>query len=104
MTDILIGERTLQSVLKEHSGNLVRTGCPNVVCTLLPEHWRSNKSLPLAFKVVALGEVKDGTKVTLSAGSNDNLCAELKNNVAFMENQVASFTDFRFVGRSGRGE
>lgn len=104
MTDILIGERTLQFVLKEHSGNLVRTGCPNVVCTLLPEHWRSNKSLPLAFKVVALGEVKDGTKVTLSAGSNDNLCAELKNNVAFMENQVASFTDFRFVGRSGRGE
>lgn len=75
-----------------------------MVCTVLPAHWRSNKTLPVAFKVVALGEVGDGTLVTVRAGNDENCCAELRNSTALMKNQVAKFNDLRFVGRSGRGE
>lgn len=80
------------------------TGSPHLVCTVLPAHWRSNKTLPVAFKVVALGEVGDGTLVTVRAGNDENCCAELRNSTALMKNQVAKFNDLRFVGRSGRGE
>lgn len=104
MSDILTGERTLSAVLSDHPGELVRTGSPNFVCSVLPSHWRSNKTLPVAFKVVALGEVKDGTKVTITAGNDENFCAELRNSTAYVKNQVAKFNDLRFVGRSGRGE
>ena len=58
----------------------------------------------MAFKVVSLGETKDGTMVTIAAGNDENYCAELKNNTAVMKNQVARFNDLRFVGRSGRGK
>lgn len=71
---------------------------------MLPTHWRSNKTLPVAFKVVALGEVPDGTLVTVMAGNDENFCGELRNNTAIMKNQVAKFNDLRFVGRSGRGK
>lgn len=74
------------------------------VCTTLPTHWRSNKTLPIAFKVLALGEVMDGTIVTIRAGNDENFCGELRNCTAVMKNQVAKFNDLRFVGRSGRGE
>ena len=104
MSDILTGERTLSTVLSEHPGELVRTGSPNFVCSVLPSHWRSNKTLPVSFKVVALGEVKDGTKVTIYAGNDENFIGELRNYTAYMKNQVAKFNDLRFVGRSGRGE
>ena len=104
MNDLLLGERTLSSAMNEHPGELVRTGSPNFVCSVLPSHWRSNKTLPVAFKVVALGEMKDGTKVTIAAGNDENYCGELRNSVAFMKGQVAKFNDLRFVGRSGRGE
>ena len=104
MTDILTGERTLSAVLSEHPGELVRTGSPNFVCSVLPSHWRSNKTLPVSFKVVALGEVKDGTRVTIYAGNDENFSAELRNCTAYMKNQVAKFNDLRFVGRSGRGK
>ena len=104
MTDILTGERTLSTVLSDHPGELVRTGSPNFVCSVLPTHWRSNKTLPVSFKVVALGEVKDGTKVVIHAGNDENFHAELRNNTAYMKSQVAKFNDLRFVGRSGRGE
>lgn len=80
------------------------TGSPHLVCTVLPVHWRSNKTLPVAFKVVALGDVGDGTLVTVRAGNDENCCAELRNSTALMKNQVAKFNDLRFVGRSGRGE
>lgn len=83
---------------------LLSTGSPHVVCTVLPQHWRSNKTLPVAFKVVALGEVGDGTLVTVRAGNDENCCAELRNSTAVMKNQVAKFNDLRFVGRSGRGK
>ena len=98
------GERLLNEVMNEHPGELVRTGSPNLVCSALPTHWRSNKTLPVAFKVVALGEVSDGTLVTIRAGNDENYCPELRNAQAIMKNQVAKFNDLRFVGRSGRGE
>ncbi|XP_064614352.1 runt-related transcription factor 1-like isoform X2 [Liolophura sinensis] len=104
MTELVAGERSLSSVLSDHPGELVRTGSPNFVCSVLPSHWRSNKTLPVSFKVVSLGEVKDGTKVTIMAGNDENFCAELRNCTAYMKNQVAKFNDLRFVGRSGRGK
>ncbi|XP_069184386.1 runt-related transcription factor 1 isoform X3 [Procambarus clarkii] len=104
MGDCWWSERALTELLGEHPGELVRTGSPNFVCTILPPHWRSNKTLPVAFKVIALGEVGDGTLVTVRAGNDENFCAELRNNSALMKNQIAKFNDLRFVGRSGRGK
>lgn len=98
-------ERALAAAMGEHpGGELVRTGSPCFVCTVLPSHWRSNKTLPVAFKVVSLGDVADGTVVTIRAGNDENFCAELRNSTAVMKNQVAKFNDLRFVGRSGRGK
>ena len=31
--------------------NITQTGSPCILCSPLPSHWRSNKSLPTAFKV-----------------------------------------------------
>ncbi|XP_045196266.2 runt-related transcription factor 2-like isoform X3 [Mercenaria mercenaria] len=102
--DVFPGDKSLSSVLGEHSGELVRTGSPNFVCTKLPSHWRSNKTLPVPFKVIALGEIKDGTKVTIACGNDENYTGELRNSTAYMKNQMAKFNDLRFVGRSGRGK
>jgi runt-related transcription factor len=55
MTSDILAERTLGDFMSEHPGELIRTGSPLFVCTVLPPHWRSNKTLPVAFKVVALG-------------------------------------------------
>ncbi|RXG55042.1 Runt-related transcription factor 3 [Armadillidium vulgare] len=85
------------------SGDLVKTGAPNIVCSVLPHHWRSNKTLPTSFRVVSLCPVQDGTIVTIKAGNDENFCADVRNNSAIMRNQVAKFNDLRFVGRSGRG-
>jgi hypothetical protein len=52
---------------------------------------------------VALGEIADGTVVVIRAGNDENYCCELRNHTAVMKNQVAKFSDLRFVGRSGRG-
>lgn len=103
-TEDFLRETSHRQALAEHGGDLVRTGSPAVVCTCLPTHWRSNKALPAAFKVIALGDVADGTAVTLKVGNDENPCAELRNNVALFRNQVAKFNDLRFIGRSGRGE
>lgn len=54
--------------------------------------------------MIALGEIVDGTVVTVKAGNDDNYSGELRNGTALMKNQVAKFNDLRFVGRSGRGE
>ncbi|XP_065155701.1 segmentation protein Runt [Atheta coriaria] len=94
----------MQDALQEYHGELVQTGSPSILCSVLPTHWRSNKSLPIAFKVVALDDIQDGTVVTLKAGNDENFCAELRNCTAVMKNQVAKFNDLRFVGRSGRGK
>ncbi|XP_014215288.1 protein lozenge-like, partial [Copidosoma floridanum] len=97
-------ERLVGEAQAEHPGELVRTGSPYFLCSQLPTHWRSNKTLPVAFKVVALGEIGDGTIVTVRAGNDENCCAELRNSTALMKNQVAKFNDLRFIGRSGRGK
>ncbi|OXU26267.1 hypothetical protein TSAR_004506 [Trichomalopsis sarcophagae] len=94
----------IHDALRACHGDLVQTGSPAILCSPLPSHWRSNKSLPVAFKVVALDEVSDGTLVTISAGNDENFCGELRNCTAVMKNQVAKFNDLRFVGRSGRGK
>jgi hypothetical protein len=104
VSDILTGERVLNTVLSQHPGEFIRTGSPNLVCTALPTHWRSNKSLPVTFKVVALSAVPDGTVVTLSAGNDENMCGELRNATTTMNDQQAKFNDLRFIGRSGRGK
>ncbi|KAK2106190.1 hypothetical protein P7K49_015704 [Saguinus oedipus] len=54
--------------------------------------------------VVAMGDVPDGTVVTVMAGNDENYSAELRNASAVMKNQVARFNDLRFVGRSGRDQ
>ena len=56
------------------------------------------------YQVWALTDVKDGTKVIIQAGNDDNYCAELRNSIAVMKGGVAKFTDLRFIGRSGRGK
>ncbi|KAJ8341744.1 hypothetical protein SKAU_G00340350 [Synaphobranchus kaupii] len=94
--------RTMVEIIADHPAELVRTDSPNFLCSILPSHWRCNKTLPIAFKVVALGEVSDGTVVTVMAGNDENYSAELRNASAVMKNQVARFNDLRFVGRSGR--
>lgn len=102
--DIWWAERCVHQAHQEHPNELVRTGSPYFLCSALPNHWRSNKTLPVAFKVVALGDIHDGTIVTVQAGNDENYCAELRNYTAVMKSQVAKFNDLRFVGRSGRGE
>ncbi|XP_058885418.1 runt-related transcription factor 1-like isoform X2 [Acipenser ruthenus] len=99
-----ITDRSMVEVLADHPGELVRTDSPNFLCSVLPTHWRCNKTLPIAFKVVGLGDVPDGTLVTVMAGNDENYSAELRNATAAMKNQVARFNDLRFVGRSGRGK
>lgn len=97
-------DRMCQRAQEEFPGELVRTGSPYFLCSALPTHWRSNKTLPVAFKVVALGsDILDGTLVTIRAGNDENFHGELRNCTATMKNQVAKFNDLRFVGRSGRG-
>ncbi|CAD5207541.1 unnamed protein product [Bursaphelenchus okinawaensis] len=81
-----------------------RTASPEVFCSALPNHWRSNKSLPHPFTVLILYPVPDGTKVTVTAGNEENCCPDIKNNVAEVTQQMARFTDLRFVGKSGRGK
>uniref|UniRef100_A0A336KDR2 CSON008731 protein n=1 Tax=Culicoides sonorensis TaxID=179676 RepID=A0A336KDR2_CULSO len=89
---------------QEYPNELIRTGNPYFLCSALPNHWRSNKTLPVAFKVVALCDIMDGTVVNVRAGNDENYSAELRNNNAVMKNGVAKFNDLRFVGRSGRGK
>lgn len=46
------GDRSMVEVLADHPGELVRTDSPNFLCSVLPTHWRCNKTLPIAFKVL----------------------------------------------------
>ena len=104
MSDIMMAaEYSLRRTLHEHTGDLVVTTNPHIICSRLPKHWRSNKSLPTPFRVVSLVPVPDGTRVSLCAGNEERPYAELKNALAIMQNQEARFNDLRFLGRSGRG-
>ncbi|XP_029168927.1 segmentation protein Runt-like isoform X2 [Nylanderia fulva] len=96
--------KAIYEALRTCHGDLVQTGSPSILCSTLPSHWRSNKSLPVAFKVISLDEVTDGTVVTIRAGNDENCFGELRNSTAVMKNQIAKFNDLRFVGRSGRGK
>ena len=105
MEDPFLSDHIITELLGEHPApEFTATGCRSFYCTTLPNHWRSNKTLPVAFRVVAATEVADGTMVTVRAGNDENFCAELKNNCAVMKNRIAKFNDLRFVGRSGRGK
>jgi RUNX transcription factor Lozenge len=97
-------ERMVMRAQEEFPNELVRTGSPYFLCSALPNHWRSNKTLPVAFKVVALGDIVDGTLVSVRAGNDENYHGELRNHTAPIKNNVAKFNDLRFVGRSGRGQ
>ena len=33
-------EKSVEDLIQEHAGELVRTGSPNVLCSALPTHWR----------------------------------------------------------------
>jgi len=101
--DVMVPDHLLQDFFGGE-GELVQTGSPCILSSPLPNHWRSNKSLPIAFKVFTFQEVPDGTLVTVRAGNDDNYCGELRNHTAVMKNGVAKFSDLRFVGRSGRGK
>ena len=46
----MVPDHLLQDFFGEQ-GELVQTGSPCILCSPLPNHWRSNKSLPIAFKV-----------------------------------------------------
>lgn len=48
-------DRSMVEVLADHPGELVRTDSPNFLCSVLPTHWRCNKTLPIAFKVRKCG-------------------------------------------------
>lgn len=104
LDDCVMRERKFQeSVSKFRRHEIIATGSPNFICTVLPRHWRSNKSLPIPFTVIALGDVKDSTLVSVKAGNEENYSAELRNNITYMVNNIARFNDLRFVGKSGRG-
>ncbi|XP_060888445.1 runt-related transcription factor 1 isoform X4 [Labrus mixtus] len=104
VSKLRMADRGMVEVISDHPGELMKTDSPNFLCSVLPTHWRCNKTLPIAFKVVALGDIPDGTLVTVMAGNDENYSAELRNATAAIKNQVARFNDLRFVGRSGRGK
>lgn len=46
--------RTMVEIIADHPAELVRTDSPNFLCSVLPSHWRCNKTLPVAFKVSSI--------------------------------------------------
>lgn len=93
----------LQLMQAEH-GQLTRTDSPAVFCSVLPSHWRSNKALPGVFKVIVLSEIADGTVISVDAGNEVNMRADILRNRATIRNHVATFNDLRFIGKSTRGK
>uniref|UniRef100_A0A8D3D307 Runt-related transcription factor n=1 Tax=Scophthalmus maximus TaxID=52904 RepID=A0A8D3D307_SCOMX len=47
--------RSMAEIIADHPAELVRTDSPNFLCSVLPSHWRCNKTLPVAFKVICIG-------------------------------------------------
>uniref|UniRef100_A0A8C3R3T7 Runt-related transcription factor n=1 Tax=Cyanoderma ruficeps TaxID=181631 RepID=A0A8C3R3T7_9PASS len=89
---------------RARGGAGTRRDCPGGVSTHLQSVASPVVIVSPFSQVVALGEVPDGTVVTVMAGNDENYSAELRNASAVMKNQVARFNDLRFVGRSGRGK
>ncbi|XP_029655281.1 segmentation protein Runt-like [Octopus sinensis] len=89
----------------ETNEKLTCIGSTAFQCTVLPQHWRSNKSLPTPFKIMTgTTNIENGIKVSVAAGNEDYPSAELRNSTAIVKNGVAKFNDLRFIGRSGRGK
>ena len=53
--------------------------------------------------MLSLSDIPDGTPVSIMAGNDENISAEMRNASATMKGSVARFNDLRFLGRSGRG-
>nr|AEF16013.1 runt-like 1 protein [Schmidtea mediterranea]AFJ24721.1 runt-1 [Schmidtea mediterranea] len=89
---------------------IVPTSHPLVFCTKLPQHWRSNKSLPALFQVMVYQSnnrvlpIGDGHRVWLSASNPSMNSAVLRNFESKLVNGEARFNDLRFISRSGRGK
>ncbi|XP_010788541.1 runt-related transcription factor 1-like [Notothenia coriiceps] len=62
MGKLRMADRGMVEVISDHPGELVKTDSPNFLCSVLPTHWRCNKTLPIAFKV--------GTSTQSTAASN----------------------------------
>lgn len=58
--------RSMAEIIADHPAELVRTDSPNFLCSVLPSHWRCNKTLPVAFKVSPVSvkhcEIEGGVK------------------------------------------
>lgn len=64
MFEVLFGERSLILIFNDMGGGeLVRIGSFNFVCFVLFFYWCFNKILFFVFRVVVLGDIKDGIKV-----------------------------------------
>ncbi|GAU93502.1 hypothetical protein RvY_05433 [Ramazzottius varieornatus] len=96
--------RTMATSAHPSEQDLIATDSPNILCSKLPSHWRQNKALPIAFRIVVMEDVPDGTEVSIHAGNDENCTAELRHSLTQTKNKVARFNDLRFVGRSGRGK
>ncbi|KAE9415948.1 hypothetical protein Angca_005304 [Angiostrongylus cantonensis] len=90
--------------LRTNKTPVLKSSSPNIFYTKLPEHHRSNKSLPSPFTVLITSPVPDGTIVTVAAGNDETPSGEVRHETAKVIRQVARFTDLRFVGKSGRGK
>jgi len=60
-------ETAVYEIIVGHHGELVRTECPYILCSVLPPRWRSNEQIPEIFKVVITFDVLDETTVTLKS-------------------------------------
>lgn len=102
-----VGENQLPFSFKcdfySHISYIFKSEDPTFSCTTSRKANFSKNALSLCHQVVALGDIPDGTLVTVMAGNDENYSAELRNATAAIKNQVARFNDLRFVGRSGRG-
>lgn len=63
--------RSMVDVLADHAGELVRTDSPNFLCSVLPTHWRCNKTLPIAFKVLLSREGGGRSRWRPAAGQSE---------------------------------
>ncbi|KAK6727251.1 hypothetical protein RB195_005140 [Necator americanus] len=94
----------VHTFLQSNKTPLMKSSSPNIFYTKLPEHHRSNKSLPSPFTVLITSPVPDGTIVTVAAGNDETPSGEVRHDTAKVIGQVARFSDLRFVGKSGRGK
>ena len=63
-TDMVMPDHLLQEFIGDQ-GELVQTGSPCILCSPLPGHWRSNKSLPVSFKVGGDGKEKNVERIAV---------------------------------------